>query len=317
MSIRIRCLQALIMASGIGAGACHRGEPHPTPYPTRSAPAQQDTTAQPPRGPPGAGFPSDTSAGAVGGGPVDTSSSSEVAPSPGQHAKPPDRGPPRPTAPGRPWPPERAPDLDLTAAKPSRPATAAPGGEGIGDSVFRRLHPGEVELSAKKQMTQGTAEVVTLRLAKDTVLPAEAPAPGVERQRKSTSVGDSAKACLDGGDDFEIKSEGGYSTCDVQLLRRGAENRWQWRVTPKSPGDRRLLVATLEQIFSGASHMIVYHDSLAIAVAVKPCPLYRLECLGPWLTTVKGVLITIGSITTIISGWWFWLRKRIGGGTGR
>jgi hypothetical protein len=43
-------------------------------------------------------------------------------------------------------------------------------------------------------MTQGTAEVVSLRLAKDTVLPGEGPQPGVARHRQLTHVGDSAKA---------------------------------------------------------------------------------------------------------------------------
>jgi hypothetical protein len=57
--------------------------------------------------------------------------------------------------------------------------------------------------------------------------------------------------------------------------------------------------------------MTVYRDSVAIAVAVKPCPLFRLECLGPWLDSVKAILITIASIVTLIIGWlrgWFqWL----------
>jgi hypothetical protein len=164
------------------------------------------------------------------------------------------------------------------------------------------LRPGAFRLRSPKTMVQGTPEIVTLRIAKDTVLPAEPANTSDVVRDMPTRVGDSAEACLEGGDDFEIHAPGG-KPCYTQLVTRGADNVWEWRVTPKNYGDRLILVATVRALLAKLPGKTVYSDKVEVRVAVKPCPLYRASCLNEWLTTWKGILTAAGGIVTLVLGW--------------
>ena len=171
------------------------------------------------------------------------------------------------------------------------------------------LRPGAFQLRAPKTMVQGTPELVRLRIAKDTAMPAAPAAPNEVVRTKPTRVGDSAQACLEGGEDFEIHAPGG-DKCYTQLVTRGANNFWEWRVTPKNYGERLILVATVRALLAKITGKTIYSDSVAVAVSVKPCPLYRLSCLSEWLTTVKGILTTLGGIVTMVLGWFGFKRRK-------
>lgn len=189
-------------------------------------------------------------------------------------------------------------------------APALPPVDSVIAGQMETLRPGAFRLRAPKTMVQGTPEVVRLRIAKDTVLPTE-PADTTEVvHEKATRVGDSAEACLEGGDDFEIRHAPGGKACYTQLVTRGADNVWEWRVTPKNFGERLILVATVRALLAKLPGKTVYTESIAVAVAVKPCPLYRATCLNEWLTTWKGILTSAGGIVTLVLGWLGLKRRR-------
>lgn len=261
--------------------------------------------ARPPSPPDTAGAPGmapDTSAGVE----PDTGTGRPEAPDAGLPDHP--AGPPRPGEPG-----------EGPGAATGGGLGAIGGGPGGGEvlppedtliaSQLATLRPGAFQLRAPNTMVQGTPELVRLRIAKDTIMPAAPTGPNEVVRTKPTRVGDSAQACLEGGEDFEIHAPGGEK-CYTQLVTRGAENFWEWRVTPKNYGERLILVATVRALLAKIPGKTIYSDSVAVAVAVKPCPLYRLSCLSEWLTTVKGILTTLGGIVTMVVGWFGFKRRK-------
>jgi hypothetical protein len=173
------------------------------------------------------------------------------------------------------------------------------------------LHPGEFQLRSPSTMTQATPVVVTLQISKDdTLAHPRITSREVVRQGK-THVGDSAQACLEGGDDFDIHHAPGGDKCYTQVVVEGADNIWKWRVTPKTAGDSLLLMASVKALLAGAPGRTIYSDTISIKVAVKACPVTRAECIGTWLTTLQGILTAIAAIGTVVFGWIAWLRSRV------
>ena len=199
----------------------------------------------------------------------------------------------------------------VVIGRPPAGDTALPPVDTVISDQLRGLRPGMFQLRAQKRMVQGTPEIVSLRIAKDTVMPAATPAPNEVVRTKPTQVGDSAMACLEGGEDFEIHHTPGGEKCYTQLVVRGTDNLWEWLVTPKNPGDRLMLVASVRVLLARLPGKTVYRDSIAVSVTVKPCPLYRLSCVGEWLTTLRGGLTALGGIGTLLLGWFTWLRPRL------